>query len=162
MFVVTACFLSEWISTLAARGSEVERVGCLAGGDSLFTLLLQAEWRGVSEQDTLTAPDELDVALRGWHHHRCVNVCMNGWKLGNIIVNIKAILYDVRELAWFEISFSSEFRLTPPPPFRTPCPNPSTQSRARALMLLTAYFNGNHCVTFQAIQLPQLSPSLKS
>ncbi|CAL8311097.1 unnamed protein product [Gadus morhua 'NCC'] len=39
-----------------------------------------------------------------------------------------------------------------PPPLDT---EPCTSAAA-------AYFNGNHCVTFQAIQLPQLSPSLKS
>ena len=34
---------------------------------------------------TLTAPDELVVTLYGWLRHRCLNVCMNGWKLGSIV-----------------------------------------------------------------------------
>ena len=34
---------------------------------------------------TLTAPKELALALHGWYHRRCVNVCMNGWMLGNIV-----------------------------------------------------------------------------
>ena len=32
---------------------------------------------------TLTAPDQLAVALRGWRRRRCVNVCMNGWMSGS-------------------------------------------------------------------------------
>ena len=34
---------------------------------------------------TLTAPDELTVALRGWRRRRCVNMCMNGWMFSNIV-----------------------------------------------------------------------------
>ena len=33
----------------------------------------------------LTAPDKLAVALHGRRRRPCVNVCMNGWMLGNIV-----------------------------------------------------------------------------
>ena len=43
------------------------------------------ECRGVpwARHLTLTASDELAVALHGWVSRRCVNVCMNGWMSGN-------------------------------------------------------------------------------
>ena len=38
---------------------------------------------------TLTAPDELAVAMHGAHFCRCVNVCTNGWKLGNVVKRLE-------------------------------------------------------------------------
>ena len=69
--------VSRWASARGLGGRE----GWLVAG----RLLVRPPVSLSVEQDALTAPDELAVALRGWLHRRCVNVCMNGWMLGNVV-----------------------------------------------------------------------------
>ena len=66
----------------------LRRYSGLAGNRKVASSI-PSECRGVPERDalTLTAPDELAVALRGRHRRRYVNVCVcvTGWMLGDVV-----------------------------------------------------------------------------
>ena len=57
----------------------------------------------------LTAPDELVAALHSWCRHRCVNVCMNEWMLGNMESDLggcRCVLYKCSPFTIREMSES--------------------------------------------------------
>ena len=73
---------SHWYFTMYVGGSSSGgRVGWLVTA-MLLVRVSRCPW---ARHLTITAPDELAVALHCWLRRWCVNVCMNGWMLGNIL-----------------------------------------------------------------------------
>ena len=105
----TSAFCSGLYSVLQQKkcfslmSTKAEGAACGSGGRvgwlvtrRFLVRVLRCPW---AKHLTLTAPDELAVALHAWHCRGWGNVCVNGWMSGSIVKRfewplVRKVLYE--------------------------------------------------------------------